>query len=118
MESTNPHSMTTTPGDNSEPRYDVVWPKSPLGVQSSPLAPRLDDLNGARIGFLWDYVFRGDELFPLLRQELEARYPTCEIVDYTVFGNTHGADEKEMIASLPEVLRSERVDAVVSGVGC
>lgn len=102
----------------SEPSYEVVWPKAPLGVQSRPLAPRLDDLNGKRIAFLWDYLFRGEELFPLLTEQLIDRYPDIEIVDYDEFGNTHGSDEKQMIAGLPAALASRHVDAVVSGVGC
>lgn len=102
----------------TEPSFDVVWPLSPLGVKPVPLASRLDDLNGKRIGFLWDYVFRGDELFPLLADQLRLRFPDVEIVDYDVFGNTHGGDEREMIQALPDVLREHRIDGVVSAVGC
>ena len=102
----------------NEPTYDVVWPKSPRGVHAVDPAPRLDSLDGKRVAFLWDYLFRGDELFPLLADELAARFPTVEILDYDIFGNTHGGDEREMIAALPSALREHRVDAVVSGIGC
>ena len=102
----------------TEPAYDVVWPKSPRGIQAVPLAPRLDDLNGKRVAFLWDYLLRGDELFPLLAEQLERQFPEIEIVDYDVFGNTHGGDEREMIAGLPDALAARHIDAVVSGVGC
>ncbi|NNE95222.1 MAG: hypothetical protein HKN24_04265 [Acidimicrobiales bacterium] len=101
-----------------EPVYEVVWPKSARGVQSVSLASRLDDLDGVRIAFLWDYVFRGDEIFPALADHLRQRFPAIEIIDYDVFGNIHGGDEKEMISALPEALRSRHIDAVVSGVGC
>lgn len=102
----------------NEPTYDVVWPKSALGVQTQPHAPRLDGLDGKRVAFLWDYLFRGDELFPLLAEHLTTSYSGIEILDYPIFGNTHGSDEKEIIAGLPAVLREHRVDAVVSGIGC
>lgn len=49
-----------------EPTYEVVWPKSPLGLQTRRPADRLDTLAGKRIGFAWDYLFRGEELFPVL----------------------------------------------------
>ena len=81
-------------------------------------ADRLATLEGARIGFLWDHLFRGDELFPVLDEELVQRYPGIEIVGHEVFGNTHGADEHERIAALPGELAARRVDAVVSGMGC
>ncbi len=70
------------------------------------------------MAFLWDYLFRGDELFPVLEAELRRRYPAIEIVGYEEFGNLHGADEKERIEALPADLRNRGVDAVVSGMGC
>lgn len=101
-----------------EPRFEVVWPRSPRGVQRRRRAPRLDDLAGGRIAFLWDYVFRGDELFPVLERELRRRFDGIEIVGYEEFGNLHGADEKERLGRLPDDLRTRGVDAVVSGMGC
>ena len=101
-----------------EPTFDVVWPRSPSGVERRRQAPRLDDLNGRRVAFLWDYLFRGDELFPLLEKELSARYPDLEVVGYETFGNLHGSNEKERVGRLPDDLRNRGVDAVVSGMGC
>ena len=101
-----------------ESTYDVVWPKSPRGVQSKALAPRLDSLDGKRIAFLWDYLFRGDEVFPALEAELTRRFPTVDIGGYDVFGNTHGSDEKEMVTGLAEGLTHRHIDAVVSAMGC
>ncbi len=101
-----------------DPVYETVWPSAPRGVQAQRKAPRLPALDGARVAFLWDYVFRGDELFPVLGKELQQRFPSIEIVDYTEFGNLHGSDEKEKVAALPSKLKARRVDAVVSGMGC
>lgn len=101
-----------------EPTFDVVWPRSARGIQQHRCAPGLNTLTGKRVAFLWDYLFRGDELFPVLADELEARFAGVEIIDYREFGNLHGADEKERVARLPEDLRTRGVDAVVSGMGC
>jgi hypothetical protein len=97
--------------------FDVVWPRSPLGVQSQRLAHRLDTLRGRTIGFLSDYLFRGDELFPALARELTERYDAV-IVSYDVFGNTHGPNEAQVVGEIASILASRGVDAVVSGVGC
>ena len=108
----------------NEPHFEVVWPRAPRGVQSQRLAerlPRLGGLDGAspvRIAFLWDHVFRGDEVFPALATELRRRVPGIDIVDYDQFGNTHGGDEDEVIAGLPDALARRHVDAVVSAMGC
>ncbi len=103
---------------DGRPTYEVVWPKSAMGIQPQRSAPRLDSFDGSRIAFLWDYVFRGDELFPALERALLDRFHGVEIVGYQEFGNTHGADEKERIATLPQFLRDRHIDAVVSGMGC
>jgi hypothetical protein len=108
----------TTPNPTVEPTYEVVWPRSALGVQSHRLAPRLDTLEGRRVGFVWDYLFRGDELFPVLERELTSRYPGLSVVGYDTFGNVHGPDEAAVVAALGERLAAHRVDAVVVGMGC
>lgn len=101
-----------------EPTYDVVWPRSPSGIQRQRQAARLESLDGARVAFLWDYLFRGDELFPVLERELTRRFPDIEIVGYEEFGNLHGADEKERVGQLGGQLHRRHVDAVVSAMGC
>jgi hypothetical protein len=101
-----------------EPVYDVVWPKSPRGVQRQSNAERLTSLDGKRIGFVWDYMFRGEELFPQIESSLRARFPGIEVVDYAVFGNIHGPNEATIVADLPRRLREQHIDAIVVGNGC
>lgn len=110
--------MAPTHEPTLSPIHEVVWPSAPRGVQARRNAARLTTLDGKRVAFLWDYVFRGDELFPVLAKELQQRFPAVEIMDYTEFGNLHGSDEKEKVAALPEQLKARHVDAVVSGMGC
>ncbi|MCU1396668.1 MAG: hypothetical protein JWM34_5096 [Ilumatobacteraceae bacterium] len=106
--------MTT----NTEPMYDVVWPRSPLGVQSRQAAQRLETLVGKRIAFVWDYLFRGEEIFAALERTLKHRYEGIEVVGYDVFGNIHGPDEHAIIRDLPMALTEHGIDAVVVGNGC
>ncbi len=101
-----------------ETTIDVVWPSSPRGVSTQRLADRLGDLSGKRVAFLWDHLFRGDEVFPALADHLRERFEGIEIIDHVEFGNTHGGDEKEMIAGLPDGLAQRHIDAVVSAMGC
>ena len=96
---------------------DVVWPRSARGVQARRPAPRLDTLDGARIAFLWDYLFRGDELFPVLERALRERFPSCDIVGYDVFGNLHGVDEKERWGRSRFVPRPPVHDRMLRGEG-
>ena len=64
---------------------------------------------------MWEYLFRGDELFPVLAEELQAR--GAEVVGYEAFGNVHGPDEAQLVGEIPSVIAARGIDAVVCGVG-
>ncbi|HET6183932.1 MAG TPA: hypothetical protein VFA03_10110 [Acetobacteraceae bacterium] len=98
--------------------YAVVWPRSAKAVAAKPLAPRLETLEGKTIAFLWDNLFRGDEIWPILKAELSQRYRGIRFVDHDAFGSTHGDEEHLVLAEMPEKLRALKIDAVVSGMGC
>jgi hypothetical protein len=98
--------------------YDVVWPRSRRAVGTRPLAPRLKTLEGKKVAQLWDFLFRGDEVFPILEDGLGERYRGIEFVSWREFGNTHGEDEAKILARLPARLKELGVSAVVSGMGC
>ena len=98
--------------------YEVVWPRGRRAEGITPLAKRLDTLEGKTVCELWEWAFRGDEMFVVIEKELAKRYPGIKFVNYSVFGSTHGFKESELIASLPDLLHKHGCDAVISGVGC
>ncbi len=98
--------------------FEVLWPRGRKMVGVSPLAKRLPTLENKTIGFLWDYLFRGDEIFPILEQELSKRFPGIKFVDYNEFGSTHGKEEREVLLGLPDQFKRLGVDAVISGMAC
>lgn len=99
--------------------YEVVWPrgKQQREERANPAA-RLSDLRGKTVAVIWNYVFRGEEIFPLLETELAERFPGVEFVKPDQFGNTHGSEERQVLADLPAKLKEFGVDAVISGNGC
>ena len=97
--------------------YEVFWPGGPSAVHTVPSAPRTT-LTGKRIGFLWDYVFRGEEIFPILEKSISERYKNVEFVSYKKFGSTFGGDEHAVLNELPKLLKKLKIDAVISGIGC
>lgn len=98
--------------------YEVVWPRDKRVLKIMSLSERLDTLAGKTVGELWDYAFRGDEVFSIIERELAERYPGITFVSYDRFGCTHGKDEAKVIADLPSNLKKYNCDAVISGVGC
>lgn len=99
-------------------QYAALWPRSPRQTKVKPLAKRLDTLEGKTIAWVWDYVFRGNEVFEQLEASLVAQYPGTKFIHWSEFGNTHGSDERKVVAALPCKLKALGVDAVVSGMGC
>ena len=98
--------------------YEVLWPRGQKTMAVSDLAPRLGDLNGKTVCQLWDYLFRGDEIFPMIEDALKEKYPDVKFVRYDEFGSTHGGEEREIMEGLPAKLKSLGADAVISGMGC
>jgi hypothetical protein len=98
--------------------YEALWPRSPRQVKKKQLAKRLDTLNGKTIAHVWDYMFRGDEIFTLLEEGIRAKYPDVKFVNWAAFGSTHGSDERAVVAGLPQKYRELKVDAMISGMGC
>lgn len=105
------------PEDNNEPGYDVVWPLSRRAVSTTGAAARVPDLDGKTVCELWDFFFRGETIFPLVRKHIRAQYPQVKFVAYSEFGNIYGPHEREVVAGLADALRSRGCDAVIIGIG-
>ena len=97
--------------------FEVVSPLGRLVSKAVDLAPPLADLNGKTICELWDWVFKGDKMYPIINEELRKRFPAIKIIGHETMGDTHGNDAREFIAKLPDLLRRHGGDAVISAVG-
>ena len=103
---------------SNEPKYDVLWPLSRKAVKRTAAATRLPDLNDKVVAELWDVIFRGETIYPLVREYIQKRFPRVKFVPYNEFGNFHGAREEQNIGErLPDQLREHGADAVIVGIG-
>lgn len=98
-------------------RYDVLWPLGHSTMDALELNASMGPLDGKRIGFVWDFVFRGDEMWGLIKEGLNTQAADLEFVDYPAFGNIHGPEEREVMAALPDRLRGAKLDSVIVGTG-
>jgi hypothetical protein len=101
----------------SEASFEVVWPLAQKAQGAQSTAKPVSDLSGKTIAEVWDYIFRGDLIYPIIRDLLRARYPGIKFIDWTHFGNTHGPKQREIVAGLADKLRALGADAVISGIG-
>lgn len=101
----------------NDSQYSVVWPLGRKAFAESDTVRRVDDFSGKTVAAIWDYLFRGDEIFDIVSKKLAARFPGMRFVPYTVFGNTHGSEQRKLVAEVPAKLAEHRVDAVISLVG-
>ncbi len=102
---------------NQEPRYDVLCPSTRKAVKNTAAATRVPDLNGKVVCELWDILFRGDTIYPMVREYIRKRFPGVKFVDHKEFGNFHGARERDVVKALPGKLRQFKADAVIVGIG-
>lgn len=98
--------------------YAALSPLGPRIVRQIDPANRLTSLQGKTIVFLWNGLFRGEEIFPMVAQLLDQRHADIRWLDFSEFGLTFGGDEVEVLARLPARLKELGVDAVIAGVGC
>ena len=101
----------------TEPGYKVVWPLGRSACATVDQESRVSDLRGKTICELWNWMFKGEEVFSIIRESLKKRYPGIKFGEYSLFGNIHSPKETEVLASLPELLRKHGCDAVISGIG-
>lgn len=103
---------------SNDAHESVLWPLSRRATMRDVAAPRLDDLSGKTIGELWDVIFRGEVIYPLVRDYFRKRFPGVKFVEYSELGSFYGAKEESDIATrLPAQLRAKGCDAVIIGIG-
>ena len=103
---------------SSEQRQAALWPLSHRVVKRVPQAPRVANLNGKTICELWDVIFRGETIFPLVREHIRKRFPGVKFIEYSEIGNFYGAREEQDIATrLPEMVKAKGADAAIIGIG-
>jgi hypothetical protein len=98
--------------------YEVVWPRGKRTVQGIPLARRLNTLAGKTVAELWNGGFRGNEVFPILEDELKKRYPGIKFVQWEEFGRMGGFAEDKILAELPAKLKAKGCNVAIAGMGC
>lgn len=74
-------------------------------------------LTSGVVAQVWDYRFRGDEVFSALRESLGALRPGIGFVDYDEFGDIHGTTAEAVVDALPGRLFDTGTDAAVVGIG-
>ena len=109
--------MSRAATDAGTPRFDVLWPLSRKAVKLAPASARLPDLNGKTVCELWDVLFRGETIYPQVRDYIRARFPKVNFVGPEAFGNFHSRREREVHDALPEKLRAHGCDAAIVGIG-
>jgi hypothetical protein len=104
---------------HSEPGFEVVWPSGRSAAVSVSANTSVSDLSGKTVAFVWDYLFRGDEMFTAVSELIRSRYQNVTFLGPEVFGNIHGADaeERDSLEKLPARLREYGVDVAVVAVG-
>ena len=86
-------------------------------VETISLATR-SGLIGDRIGFLWEKIFRGNEIFPILEIKISERFDKVELVGYENFGSTVGHYSFITLTNIRNYMNKLKINEIISGIGC
>ena len=75
-------------------------------------APRLDSLAGKKVAMLSDDMWQSHRILPLLKKNLEVRFPDVEVIPESEFPMGTGPMDREETADL---IASQGIDAVIVG---
>ena len=97
-------------------RYQALWPRGKRAIANEPLANRSGVLENQTIGELWDGLFRGNEIFPILRDGLSRKYPGLKFIPWNDFprDGDHGFPDWK---KHPDLLSEKGCDMVMVGTG-
>jgi len=102
----------------NEPSFEVVHPVSRRPVVAMTSTAGLSGLAGKKIALVWDYLFRGDDVFRLVKERFQAERPGVEFVDHDAFGDIGDiGGQDELLDQLPGRLREMGVDAAIVATG-
>lgn len=96
--------------------FEAYWPRAAARGKAKPLAKRPASLAGKRVALLWDFLFRGDDIYVIVEKELRKRFADISFMGWQEIGNIHGGDERQIVAALPARLKAAGVDAVITSV--
>jgi hypothetical protein len=101
--------------------FEVLSPEGLDAVERQGPARRLDSLDGKTVCEIWNGVFKGDITFPIIRAQLQARYPGVRIVPYTEFPHAPASDnparQRALAQEIAALVKEKGGDAVISGNG-
>jgi hypothetical protein len=95
----------------------VVWPLGRSVPEHVSGHREVGALDGRTIAFIWDDLFRGDQMFAAFVSAVREQGRHINVVPHQVFGDIHGYDEREVVRLIPERLAEHGVDAAIIGVG-
>ncbi len=103
--------------------YEVVSPTGRSNLTAQTLAPGLGTMEGKTICELWNRDFRGDVMFPKLRELFRKKYQNINIISYdeimTPGFNTMGQtpEDAKALEILGKTLLEKGCHGVISGNG-
>lgn len=102
-------------------RLEVFSPVGLERLKPASAASRLSDLDGKTICEIWNGLYKGDEVFPVVRELLARKYPNVKVIPFTEFSLLYGGDtpaqQNESAKRIAVLAKEKGCDALISGNG-
>jgi hypothetical protein len=107
--------------NSREAIYEAVSPVGEVAIETIPVSPPLDTLEGKTIGELSADMYSYDVSYPVIREIIKDRYEGVEIIPHTEFPEitmmTSGTEYEAYVENQIAMLKRKGCDAVLLGNG-
>ncbi|MFC1892148.1 hypothetical protein ACFLZT_07130 [Thermodesulfobacteriota bacterium] len=101
--------------------YEAVSPVGDVAIETIPVSPGLDTLEGKTICELSADMYSYDVSYPVIREVFKQRYDGVEIIPHTEFPEitmmTSGPEYQNYVENQIAMLKRRNCDAVLLGNG-
>lgn len=102
-------------------KIEVVGPVGVEIIEQKTITPRLSNLDGKTVCEMWNGQYKGDYLFPVLRELIKTKHPGAKVMPYSEFPLFYAGDapkqHKEFAKTIATLAKEKGCDALITGNG-
>ena len=116
------YASAATAPSAAEVVYEVVSPVGEPTIKMTPMAPRLDTLEGKTICMIGNESFHFQDTFPVIEKLLKQKYPTVKVIPWADLPHYHHTEwtrsgRGKVEKATMDAIKAKGCNAVIGGNG-